>query len=51
MLMHDSSAISLRKVDAGVPVLVNPVLMPNTMENATLGLNMTVGADAVQVLR
>jgi hypothetical protein len=51
MLLNNSAAVSLGKADSGVPVLVNPVLMPNTMANETLGLNMTVGGDQVQVLR
>jgi len=49
--MQESSAISLTKVEAGVPVLVKPVLIPDTMGNSSLGLNMTIGPDAVQVLR
>jgi hypothetical protein len=51
MLMQDSSAVSLRKTETGVPVLVNPVLIPDTMGDATLGLSMTVGPDAVELLR
>jgi hypothetical protein len=51
MLMQESSAISLVKAGDGVPVVVNPVLIPNEMGNATLGLNMTVGGDPVQVLK
>ena len=49
MLLTKSSAISIGKADAGVPVYVNPVLEPNTMANATLGMNMTVGPDEVKI--
>jgi hypothetical protein len=35
---------------AGVPVLVDPVLMGKTgVENATLGLNMRIGPDDVSI--
>jgi hypothetical protein len=51
LLLNDSSAVSLGKNDAGVPVYVNPTLMPNEMANATLDLNMTVGPDQVSVLK
>jgi hypothetical protein len=47
LLLNDTSAINLDKKDNGVPVYVNPVLMNDTMANATLGLNMTIGPDQV----
>ena len=50
-MINDVSALTLEKTDAGVPVYVNPVLMNNTMGDANLGMNMTVGPDQVQVLR
>ena len=51
LLINNVSAVSLMKNDQGVPVYVNPTVMKNDMENATLGLNMTVGPDQVQVLK
>ena len=33
----------------GVPVLVNPVLLKDTMHNATLDMNMVVGPDGVEL--
>jgi hypothetical protein len=35
----------------GVPVYVNPTLMPNEMANATLDLNMRVGGDNVSIIQ
>ena len=35
----------------GVPVLVNPVVLPNTEGDTHLGLNMRVGGDAVSVAK
>jgi hypothetical protein len=49
LLFAKVNALSLRRADAGVPVLVNPTLMNNTMGDVPLGLNMTVGPDQVQV--
>jgi len=49
LLFAKVNALSLRRADAGVPVLVNPTVMNNTMGDVPLGLNMTVGPDQVQV--
>ena len=50
-MLNNASAVSLDKADQGVPVYVNPTVMNNTMGDANLGLNMTVGPDQVQVLK
>ena len=39
--------LKVEKFSQGVPVHVNPTLLPNEMHNATLDLNMTVGHDEI----
>ena len=40
-----------KEEESGVPVLVNPVVLPNTEANTPLGLDMRVGSDNVTVVK
>jgi|APSaa5957512535_1039671.scaffolds.fasta_scaffold28956_3 hypothetical protein len=40
-----------QKKAAGVPIIVNPVIMQNTEGDANLGLHMLVGPDEVSVAK
>ena len=40
-----------KEEESGVPVLVNPVVLPNTEANTPLGVDMRVGSDNVSVVK